>query len=910
MVRRGAPENWHALSEAQVLAQLDTDTGGLSAEEARRRLTEHGPNEIEVERRTGPLVIFFRQIHNPLIWVLLGSCAVAIALGQTTDGFVIGAVVLINSLVGFVQEFRAERAIEALAGLIPERIVVVRDGVPTVLPASGLVPGDIVRLSAGDRIPADVRLLSVRAFRVQEAALTGESEPVEKTLGPSPADAVIGDRFCMAYGGTVAVSGTATAVVAATGASSELGRISSLIRQATDLQTPLTRKLSAVGRMLTIAILAVTAVILIIGTLRATAQGIDLQHAFRETLIFSIALAVGAIPEGLPAIVTIALAIGVRRMAKRGAIVRRLPVVETLGSTTVICSDKTGTLTRNEMTVEQLWTLRTSLSKSEASALAADLPSEVVRLLEFGALCNDADLVVGDASERLPAIPTEQQKAAGDPTEVALLEAAASAGRNIAQLRSKHPRLDAIPFDSSRQFMATLHGGPERRLVIKGSPEAVLRRCTGGPHPGEDHAAVIEATAALAGDGLRVLALAEKPWSSAATALSAGDVEDGFLFVGLVALLDPPRPETMEAVRACQEAGIVVKMITGDHVRTAESIGARLGISSRGRSLSGKDLAEMKESEMAQAAGDTHIFARVAPEHKLQLVRALQANGAVVAMTGDGVNDAPALKQANVGVAMGLVGTSVAREAADIVLADDNFATIRAAVEEGRRVYDNLVKSLVFLLPTNLGIALTFVLAIVFFPFDAHTKDLLLPMTPAQLLWINMVAAVALALPFAFEAKEPNLMKRGPRRPDEPLFGTFVVARTIGVSMLLATGAILLFLWLHAGGGAVGADASLARSRAQSVVVTFIIVFQIAYMLNCRSLSHSMFRIGVWSNPAVFVGIATVLLLQIVLLYAPWMNRIFGSTPLTGREILLAVAGGFLILPIIAVEKWLRARAP
>jgi Ca2+-transporting ATPase len=915
---------WHALGVEETIRRLRTRPEGLRSAEAAERRATHGPNVIPRGRRDTALDLLWRQIHNPLIWVLIASAVVAMVVDPTDgvkNGLVILAVVVLNTLIGFVQEFKAGKAIEALSRMVPEHAAVLREGRKATLPATELVPGDVVLLASGDKVPADMRLIQLRNLQVEEAALTGESVPVEKYLAPAPGDAGVGDRGCMVFGGTLVTYGVGSAVVVETGARTELGRISDMLRETTDLQTPLTRALAKIGWIITIAIVAVALAMLALGTWRAVSEtGVDWIAALRETVIFAVALAVGAIPEGLPAIVTIALAIGVQRMAARHAVVRKLPAVETLGSTTVICSDKTGTLTRNEMTVQALWTPASGhfavtgvgyepkgwLARAGATVQA---PADVADLLLTAVLCNDASIENAGG----------QWKVHGDPTEGALVVAAEKIGIDVARVRERHRRLDAIPFESDTQFMATVnaHDG-DGRIVLKGAPEVVLKRCVQAAGAGFDPAAVLREVEALAAQGMRVLAFAAKPARGRPT-IAMDDVGSGFELLGLQGMIDPPRPEAIEAIGLCRRAGVTVKMITGDHKTTAQAIAAQLDIlpadPQAPRALDGTQLAKMSERQWHEAARACNVFARVAPEHKLKLVRSLQAGDEVVAMTGDGVNDAPALKQANIGVAMGITGTSVSKESAAIVLTDDNFASIAAAVEEGRRVYDNLIKSLAFVLPTNLGLALILIWAVAFFPFgevarvvDGATvmmRELLLPMTPAQLLWINLVAAVALALPLAFEAKEPDVMRRPPRDPGAPVLSGFVVMRTLVVAVLMAAGAVGLFLYEYAAaGGSAG-----ALAKAQTMAVTTVVMFQIFYLLNCRSLRDSILRIGMFSNLTVFAGIAAILALQALFIYAPFMHAIFGSAPLSAGDVFASVLVGTVILPVVGLEKWLRRRA-
>jgi len=895
---------WHALPSEAVLKTLQViPDEGLSEAESRARLERHGPNVLQRVSGESPLKLLWRQVNNPLIWVLLASAGLAVALGKVTDGLIVLAVVVLNTLIGFVQEFRAGKAIEALTQMVPENATVLRDGQKLTVPAAGLVPGDVVLLASGDKVPADIRLIAARNLQVEEAALTGESVPSEKRVETVAANAGVGDRTNMAFGGTHVTYGTGTAVVVATGSATELGRISQLLREAVDLQTPLTKALATISRYITVSILVISLVLLGVGLLRG--------YAVAESLMAALTLAVAAIPEGLPAIVTIALAIGVQYMAARRAIIRKLPAVETLGSTTVICSDKTGTLTRNEMTVQALWTPTSVWSLSGVGyAPQGELrregqppspPSDDAReLLVAGALCNDASVRPKDGSWELT----------GDPTEGALIVAAEKAGLKVEELRERHPRLDAIPFESENQFMATLHedGQGGRFILLKGAPEVVLRRCAMGEGPGAGK--VLAEVERLASRGMRMLAMASRSVPASHAGLQFEDVAGGFRLLGLEGMIDPPREEAIHAVKGCHAAGITVKMITGDHAKTAEAIGEQLGILEGSRVVTGARLAELDENQLREVATASHVFARVAPEHKLRLVRALQHQGHVVAMTGDGVNDAPALKQANIGVAMGITGTAVSKEAADIILTDDNFASIVAAVEEGRRVYDNLIKSLAFVLPTNLGLALILIVGVAFFPImRLNGEDVpLLAMLPTQLLWINLVSTVALALPLAFETREPDVMRRPPRLPSEPVLSRFVLLRTLLVAVLMCAGATGLFLWEYNAELARGLTHEQALAEAQTMAVTTVIMFQIFYLLNCRSLRDSVFRIGLFSNPFVYAGIGLLVLLQLGFIYLPVMQKVFDTAPLSLQELGLCALVGAAVLPVIGVEKWWRSR--
>ncbi len=895
-------KEWHAISSNEVLKNVNSSIIGLTAQEAKKRLIKYGPNELIRKSKDGILQVLWRQVNNPLIWVLIGSSTLATALGKVTDGMVVLGVVIINSIIGFIQEYKAGKAIEALSSMVPENASVIRESRLNTIAVSSIVPGDIVQLAAGDRIPADMRIIQQKNLQVEEAALTGESVASHKNSEAVSPDAVIGDRKCMVYSGTLVVSGTATAVVVTTGMETELGRISDMLNETVDLDTPLTKKLAVIGTYLTTGIVAITVIIMIVGTYRALEQGVLLFDVLKESVIFAIALAVGAIPEGLPAVVTIALAIGVQRMAKRKAIIRKLPAVETLGSTTIICTDKTGTLTRNEMTVNELWNYNHHLQVTgvgyfnsgqfkEKGVEITTLPHEMQLLLKKAVLCSDANVIYQDNNYSI----------SGDPTEVALVVAAVKAGIQIDEIRKEFPRKDVLPFDSEKKYMVTLNDA----LILKGAPEVVLIRCFS--HIGGiplDNQKIISQIELFGSKGMRVLAFAQKKYSHS-DEITDEEVESGFEFIGLIAMIDPPRTEAIEAIKVCQNAGITVKMITGDHPTTAGAIGLELGLSDNGNVITGVTLSKMEDEELDKIINNTHIYARVAPEHKLRLVKALQNRNEIVAMTGDGVNDSPSLKQSNVGIAMGITGTSVSKESSDIVLADDNFSSIAAAVEEGRRVYDNLLKSLAFLLPTNLGLALILIYGIIFFPFNPLTKELLLPMLPTQLLWINLVAAIALALPLAFEVKEPNVMKRPPRNPEEPLFNSFVTFRVFFVSILMTVGTIVLFKWEYADALSKDMVQTDALARSQTMAVTFIIFFQIFYLINCRSLTDSVLKIGIFSNRLIFLGIGTILVLQALFIYTPFMQKIFGTASLDGKGLLISFIAGSIIFCIISIEKWI-----
>ncbi len=884
---------WHIESPTDITSALATDTHhGLSTNEAARRLKQYGPNVITAKSGKSPLERFLLQFHNPLLYILLVASVITLWLKDPVDAAIIFGAVLVNVILGYIQESRAEKAIEALARTMKMEATVVRNGKTMRISAAELVPGDLVILHSGDRVPADLRLIHTRDLQIAEAALTGESVPVSKDAHAAlEADTALADRVTMAYASTLVTYGQGMGIVVATGNQTEVGRISQLIATAHDLQTPLTRKIAEFSRLLLFVILGFAAMTIVIGFMR--------RQPLIDSLIAAIALAVSAIPEGLPAAVTVTLAIGVVRMARRQAIIRKLPAVETLGSTTVICSDKTGTLTQNQMTVQRIVAGGESFATTgsgyqpdgeitlhDAPVAVAEHPA-LAECLCAGLLCNDSELIEQDG----------RWDVRGDPTEGALLVVAYKAGLHQEQWL---PRLDSIPFESEHQYMATLHdAGParERVVYVKGSVEAILARCAtmldrNGHCVPCDTAAIYRAAEALAGQGLRVLAFARGCLPPGTDAISHHDVMSGLTFLGLQGMVDPPRPEAITAVRACQEAGIRVKMITGDHALTAAVIAEQIGLD-RGRKpsvLTGRDIEMLNDKELIDAAEHTTVFARVTPEQKLRLVQALQARGHIVAMTGDGVNDAPALKQADIGIAMGLMGTDVAREAADMVLTDDNFATIEAAVEEGRCVFDNLTKIIVWTLPTNVGEGLVILAAILI--------GSVLPVLPVQILWVNMATVAALGMVLAAERKELGIMQRPPRKVDAPILDSTLLWRTLAVGLLIVISAFTLFEWeLQAG-------ASLAEAR--TVAVNVIVMIELCYLLNCRSLTHSMFQIGVFSNRWLFVGVGVMILLQLSFTYLPWMNQIMQSAPISleawGKIITMALIGYLLI----ELEKWLR----
>jgi len=881
-------QSWHQLPADDALAAQQTSPAGLSAEEAARRLAEHGPNLLTPPSKRGPLMRFLLQFHNVLIYVLLAAAAVTALLAHWVDTAVIVGVVVINSIIGFIQEGKAEQAMEAIRRMLSPEATVLRGGKRVVVEAETLVPGDIVLLQSGDKVPADLRLLHMKNLRIDEAALTGESTAVEKNPAAVDAQAVLGDRYCMAYSSTLVVYGQGAGVVVATADDTEIGRISAMLQEVQTLTTPLLRQMETFGRWLTVAIMALAALTFLFGWL---VHGFGIGDMF----LAAVSMAVAAIPEGLPAVMTITLALGVQRMAKRNAIVRRLPAVESLGSVTTICTDKTGTLTKNEMTVQRViisaqvfevsgsgYAPHGGFSIGEQEVSLSE-HQDVLDLLRVGLLCNDARLNESEGRWHI----------GGDPTEGALIPLALKAGMDAEFEHDELPRTDHIPFESEHRFMATLHHDHAGHafIFVKGAVEQVLAMCNRQRGAGEDvtldlpywHRQMAE-TGAL---GQRVLALAMKAVDHGQRELNFADMEGGYTLLGMVGISDPPREEAIAAVRDCRAAGIRVKMITGDHADTASAIAIQLGIGN-GRVLAGGELDALDDEALRQAVQEVDVFARASPEHKLRLVTALQANGEIVAMTGDGVNDAPALKRADIGVAMGMKGTEVAKEAAEMVLADDNFATIAHAVEEGRTIYDNIKKAIVFIMPTNGGEAGIVLVAILF--------GMALPLTPVQILWVNMVTAVTLALALSFEKAEPDLMRRAPRAAAEPILSGFMIWRISFVSVLLAVGVVALFLWEIARGDSI--------ETARTVAVNALVMGEIAYLFNCRYL---LAPVRGWQdftgNPYVLFSIGVLVVIQALFTYVPFMQKLFGVVALDAAAWGLILGFGVLLFIAVEVEK-------
>ncbi len=892
---------WHSQSESEVVSALVTsEQQGLTSAECIRRQEKYGLNRITQKKGTHPVIVFLQQFNQPLIYILLASSLITGLLREWADSGVILGVVLVNAIIGFLQEIKAMRAIDALAKSMIGEATVVRNGKKQRLPLNQLTLGDIVLLQSGDRVPADLRLVHLRELQISESALTGESVPVEKKLGVLSADTVLADRSNMAYSSTFVTYGVGTGVVTAIGDATEVGRINQMISSADVLETPLTKKIGQFSQLLLYIILALAVL--------AFAVGLGRGGTVIEMFMAAVALAVGAIPEGLPAALTITLAIGVSRMAKRHAIIRKLPAVETLGSTSVICSDKTGTLTQNQMTVQNVFTagreyavtgvgyLPKGVFSLEGKPVAPETDPALKECLLSGLLCNDSNLVETPAG----------YKVEGDPTEGALISSAAKARLLRESFHNSLARLDVIPFESEYQYMATLHHDEQNKkhvIYMKGSIESVLVRCsdaldTTGKNEKTDHATIQAMADQWARRGLRVLAFARKVMSSDVGHITHDTLKTGMTFLGLQSMIDPPRPEVIQSIRVCQAAGIRVKMITGDHELTALAIAHTLGLvdsmdqSEQVKVINGKKLTQMSDQELLEAVRAVSVFARVAPEDKLRLVKAMQVHGEIIAMTGDGVNDAPALRQANIGIAMGITGTEVAKEAADMVLTDDNFATIQAAVEEGRGVYDNLIKFITWTLPTNLGEGLVILAAIL--------AGVTLPILPLQILWINMTTAVLLGLMLAFEPIEPGNMNNPPRPANQPIITGYLMLQLIIVGLLLLAGSFGLFEW------AIKSGRSLDVAR--TLAVNVFVLGELFYLFNCRSLKYSVFRIGLFSNVWIWVGVASMLLLQVLFTHAPFMNVIFHSAPLTLEDWVLCTGVGVVIFTIIEIVKMVNVR--
>ncbi|MEY2985591.1 MAG: hypothetical protein RLZZ568_2208 [Cyanobacteriota bacterium] len=893
---------YHSLSASDVIESLSSNAEtGLTPEVVARRTSQYGWNELQFKPGKPAWLRFLLQFHQPLLYILLLAGVVKAFLGSWTNAAVIWGVTLINAVIGYVQEAKAEGAIASLAQAVTTKTTVVREGQPLRIPSRDLVPGDLVLLTSGDKVPADLRLLRVRTLQVDESALTGESVPVEKSLQILPAETPLAERHNMAYAGSFVTFGQGQGLVVATASATEVGQISQSMENRVNLSTPLTRKFEQFSHTLLYVILTLATFTFVVGV----GQGESWIHRFEA----AVALAVSAIPEGLPAVVTITLAIGVNRMAKRNAIIRNLPAVEALGSTTVICSDKTGTLTENQMTVQAIYTggqkyavsgggyspkgdITLVTGGNDTAPVLEELPTVLRACLMAGVLCNDSQLKQTGADWSV----------VGDPTEGALITVAEKAGLSQVRLAVMQPRLDAIPFESDYQYMATLHDAEPRMIYVKGAVEALLRRCSqmlsaDGQAIALDSAQIKQEVEAMAGQGLRVLAFAQKVAAAHQHAIDHEDITTDLVFLGLQGMIDPPRPEAIAAVQACQAAGIDVKMITGDHIATARAIAQRMGIQTAAGvvAVAGQKLAHLTDQDLQKAAAEGSVFARVAPAQKLQLVEALQATGNIVAMTGDGVNDAPALKQADIGIAMGKGGTEVARESADMLLTDDNFAAIEAAVEEGRTVYQNLQKAIAFLLPVNGGESMTILISALL------ARDL--PILSLQVLWLNMINSITMTVPLAFEPKPQGMMRQPPRNPNEPLLTPKLIRRILVVSVFNWILIFGLFEWAKSTTG----DIAVARTMAIQALVAARIVYLVSIsQLGANLIQYIRGQTRVITNaPILVVGIVTAIVLQLLLSQWGVMNTLFATAPLTWQQWLMCLLPMLPMLPTALWVNWL-----
>jgi len=890
--RRASALDWHSRPGSDVARELSTsEASGLTSEEARRRLGADGPNELRAAVESTWLQILLRQFQSLVIWVLIAAALVSAFLGELLDGIAIVTIVVLNAVIGFAQELRAERAVAALTALAAPNARVVRDGAPRVVPARDVVRGDLLLIEGGDLVAADARLLDAAALRIGEAPLTGESEPVSKTTDPFPPETPLADRRDMVFLGTTVAAGTGRAVVVTTGMATEVGKIAGLLETARADETPLQRRLDRVARRLLWICAVIVTLVFTLGTVRGIAPF--------EMFLAAVSLAVAAIPEGLPAVVTIALALGVSRMVRRNALVRNLPAVETLGSAQVICTDKTGTLTVGQMTARRILTADGTFAVTgegygvEGSLVGPDempvtLPEPPLReLLLAAAACNDADLVTVDGRAAV----------VGDPTEGALLVAAAKGGITRDAVAAEVPRIAAIPFDSDRKRMTVVcRRGDATCAFVKGAPEVVLDRATAmlsreGPVKldAERRARLLARAADLAREALRVLVIAERRLPDDLDARSVerdpDAIERDLTILGFVGLQDPPRREAKEAVARCKSAGIRVVMITGDHRDTAHAIGRELGILSEADEVvAGSELDRLSESQLAERIRATSVYARVTAEHKLRIVRAWKAEGAVVAMTGDGVNDAPALKEASIGIAMGITGTEATKQAADMVITDDNFASIVAAVEEGRGIYDNIAKTLAYLMAGNTGELLLMLGAVI--------AGWPLPLLPIQLLWINLVTDGLPALALATDAIDSDVLRRPPRRPDAEIMDRRFFGWLLLIGGVTASVALAAFLYeLRLDGSA---------QDARNAAFTVVVFAELLKSFGLRSETRTMLELGLFSNGKLLGIVAASFVIQIAIHHVPVLERLFDTEPISARQILawLALAG----VPLLAIE--------
>ncbi|EKE01286.1 MAG: hypothetical protein ACD_21C00172G0003 [uncultured bacterium] len=868
--------NWYALSSEEVLNKLTTNLQvGLTTSEVAMRRKIYGLNQCLTQQPESVFRRFLRQFHHVLVYILLASALITIYLAQWVDASVIFGVIIVNAIFGFIQEGKAEKSLAAIRSMLAPTAQVIRDGQKIIIPALELVPGDIVMIHRGDKIPADLRVSEAKNLQAQEAILTGESLPVEKQIMPASITAQLGERSCMLYSGTLITNGRGLGIVVTTGSNTEVGKISELLATVKSVDTPLLRQMSVFGHWLTALILVLGVVVFAVGAL--------VWHDSSASMFMAVvSLIVAAVPEGLPPIMTIILAIGIARMAKQNAIVRRMPAVETMGAVTTICTDKTGTLTSNELNAQSIITAKQHyLANTEAVVEHPDLQKAVISAI----LCNEAELYHQDSV----------YKTRGNPIDMALMMLGLKAKFDVPLWQRKFPRTDLIPYETEHKFMATLHHDHTGKgfIYIKGAPEIILKKCKTQQVNGEvlplDTDYWQKAIEQLTREGQRVIAVAYKNAAPEKRDLLFEDVNDDLVLVALFGLIDPPRPEAILAVKECQHAGIKVKMITGDHAITAAAIASQVGIDSS-KVLTGDELDAMTDEELAAIVLSVNVYARTSPQHKLRLVKALQSRGEIVAMTGDGVNDAPALKQADIGVAMGLKGADIAKESAEMVLADDDFATIVHAVSEGRTIYDNLQKAIVFILPTSFAQAFVVTIAILF--------GLILPITAVQILWVNMITAASLALALGFEPAESDVMYRQPRNPNTPLLSWFLMSRVFLVSLILVAGVFCLFLF--------GYNKFFDLAVARTIAVNMFVFGEIVYLINCRNLKNSSMHLKTFfgSRP-VLLSITIVMLLQLLFTYLPLMQHFFGTTAIGLMHWGYIIAAAVAFFGLVEFEKFL-----
>lgn len=882
-----ARENWHSMDAAKVLEALGSNKeNGLSDSETTERIDKYGPNDIPRGKKRSWFVRLIMQFHNVLIYVLMVAAVVTALMDHWVDTWVILAVVVINALIGFIQEGKAEKALESIRQMLSLEAIVIREGKKQTIEAEELVPGDIVLLKSGDKVPADIRIVDSKDFHVEESPLTGESNPVEKSIEPVDESAIIGDQLSMAFSGTVVVYGKATGVVVSTGSETEIGRINQMISSVEKITTPLLQQIEKFGKWLSVVILLLAGAFFSFGYYFR-------DYSLTELFLAAIGLIVASIPEGLPAIMTITLAIGVQRMARRNAIIRRLPSVETLGAVNVICSDKTGTLTRNEMTAKTIFTAEKEYSiegtgynpKGRFMTDNQEVnPGEdvvLLQLLRTARLCNNSEI---DEDEN------GNWELTGTPTEGALLAMSYKAG-----LKDYKPeRIDTIPFESDHKYMASLNKVDDEMVIfLKGAPERMLELCNKQLMADGKVDVDLEFWEKMmdkaAGQGQRLLGLGFNNTNNNRTEIEKDELEKQVIFLGIVGIIDPPRDEAIEAIKECKSAGVEVKMITGDHAITARAIGKELGIGDGEKSLTGRELEQMNDQEMRDVVGEYDIYARTSPEHKLRLVKALQDNDLLVAMTGDGVNDAPALKKANIGIAMGIKGTEVSKDATEMVLADDNFATIVNAIEEGRTVYDNIRKALLFILPTNGAEALVLMSAIML--------GIVMPITPAQILWVNMVTAITLALALSFEPMDNNVMERPPRGAGESILGKLFIWRITFVSVVIGALTLGVFSLLRSKG--------LDDATARTIAVNTLVAGQLFYLFNCRKIELPALGKGFFGNKYVFWAAGALIVLQMGFVYLPFMNAFFDTRPISATYWLYPLGAGAFVFVLVELEKFI-----